>query len=147
MSKSVTETGFDRDAPLRLLRCRRLQVLWLLLPLRLILLQRTSRSFVIVRIVLVCDCCCRWLWVASVVVYLSDLFVVLLDLVADSLCVGGLFWLGRWWCLCVAGFRRRRSVVCPLGLREFGMCFLGSFFGSYSAEVRVVEDPDSFCSV
>jgi len=61
-----------------------------------------------------------------VVVYLSsDLVVVLLDLVADSLYVGGLFWMDRWWCLWVAGFRRRR-VVCRLGLREFGTCFLGS---------------------
>lgn len=70
----------------------------------------------------------------------SDLVDVLLDLVAISLCVGGLFWLGRWWCLLVTGFCRRR-VVCLLGLRKFGKCFLVLVH----QRLGVFEDRDSFC--
>lgn len=56
--------------------------------------------------------------------------------------VGRLFRLSRWWCLWVAAFRRRLRVVCCLGLREYGMCFLRSC----SVEAGVVADLDSFCS-
>lgn len=66
----------------------------------------------------------------------------MLDLVANSLCVGGLFWLGRWWCLWVTGFRRRRRVVCLLGLRKFGKCLLVLVH----QRLGVIEDRDSFCS-
>lgn len=76
-------------------------------------------------------------------VYLSsDLVDVLLDLVANSLFVCSLFWLGRMWCLWVTGFRRRRRVFCHLGLRKFGKCFLVLVH----QRLGVVEDRDSFCS-
>jgi len=88
-----------------------------LFSIRLILLQRTFESFVVIRIVVVCVCSCRLVCAGGCVAVLSDSVLVVFAWFGDRLPLGSLrvcfsfaglsyafgFWWSQWWLLVLDG--------------------------------------------